>query len=266
MQHNGNGRSTAASSAKIVSRTDDDTYRVYDANMQGAVATVTVQGDTLDCSCGGRVRAEPGMSRPCDHLRTILERLPEEHGASGQPASLKQRGCQLLLKRSVSPDGRIDALSVELSTDVDPRDRDLLVRQGEYLLGLQERLAQTFMAEQAGAKSEPQRNGAVRSHAPALPESRDLPGQPARALSVGAMDTRYGRRFFLQVEVDGKRCRFFGSRAKVAKALGDAGYPIEPEALYDGLEVGIDCRARTEKSKDGRYTNVVALYRRNGVR
>ena len=54
-------------------------------------------------------------------------------------------------------------------------------------------------------------------------------------------------------------------RTKVAKALADAGYPIEPEALYDGLEVGVACRARTELSKDGRYTNVVALYRRNGV-
>ena len=260
MQQSDNGRSTPASSSMIVSRRDDDTYRVYDANMKGSVATVTVQGDELDCSCGGRARSEPGMSRACDHLRTILERLPDEHSAS-----LKQRGCQLLLKRSVSPDGRIDALSVELSTAVDPRDQDLLLRRGEYLLDLQERLAQTFRLGQADRRPKAGKNGHVQRQPDLRPQRHDLPGQPARALSVGAIDTRYGRRFFLKMEVDGKQCRFFGSRAKVAKALGDAGYPIEARALYEGLEVGIDCRARTKKSKDGRYTNVVALYRSNGA-
>ena len=132
----------------------------------------------------------------------------------------------MLLKRSVSPDGRIDSLSVEFSCPVGAVTASDIKAQAATILALQGEIAQGFLKVNGNGKNgAPPRNG------------NDAPNAvAAQLLAVASMNGRWGRRLFLNVLVNGQVLKFFGSEKQLAGALADAGYPdvgnvlAEPQA------------------------------------
>ena len=87
---------------------------------------------------------------------------------------------------------------------------------------------------------------------------------PARLIDVGTMNGQYGERYFLNVEVNGRRCRFFGTLNQIADAIAVAGRDLIAEEIEPGLRLNLPCKALTEKSADGRYVNVTRVLPANG--
>jgi hypothetical protein len=172
---------------------------------------------------------------------------------SGKPGN----GAALTLKRSVSPDGRIDSLSVEFSSPVDTLSADAIVERARDILGMQTAIVQGFR------KDQPPRNG--NNHAPngqpAQPpaDSNESAAVPARVLGVAGMDGKWGRRLFLTIEADGKIHRLFGKVNDLAQHLASIGFTGGAQNVAEGLALNLPCRITTKPSPDGRFQNVDRL-------
>jgi len=57
---------------------------------------------------------------------------------------------------------------------------------------------------------------------------------PAQLLAVGATETRFGRRLFISVKVNGKTLKLFGSDKQLADAVASAGYPDRTDLVEEG--------------------------------
>ena len=104
----------------IISPTDEG-YKVYSPASPAKCYLVSGSSEEPVCSCGA-----PGR---CAHIATVLEQLVSGKGTKQDPYELEERLAiqeegnsngvsHMLIKRSVSPDGRIDSLSVEFSSSV----------------------------------------------------------------------------------------------------------------------------------------------------
>lgn len=154
---------------------------------------------------------------------------------------------QMRVKRSVSPDGRIDSLSVEITSPLESLAPDELTRCAKEIIASEAEVVEVFLGKQQAetlprSKSRANGNGAK--------------GTPAQMLSVGGMDTEWGRRLFITFKVNGETARVFGSTRKVAGLLASAGTPLEESAIEEGLDLNIPCRVLTGKTKDGRYLSI----------
>ena len=151
----------------------------------------------------------------------------------------------MLIKRSVSPDGRIDSLSVELSHPVGGMPEEAILDQAQKTLGIQSQVVASFLGngQAAATAARGQDNGTVE----------------AVLRDIDAMETKYGRRLFINVGVGNKTLKFFGSEKQLSEALVGAGYEDHADAVQEGLLLNLPCQVITKPSDDGRYTNVVKL-------
>jgi hypothetical protein len=167
----------------------------------------------------------------------------------------------MTLKRSVSPDRRIDSLSVEFTLPVDGTSPDAAVDQAMNLLQIQEDITGAFRQSQGGNNGQegndpPRGNGNGNGQ-----NGQD--GAPARIVAISGMNTRYGWRLFLNVQVDGQQVKLFGNRQQLAQHLEDAGAGDFAGNIRSNVQIGRDCRAITRQ--DGRYLNIEKLLpARNG--
>jgi hypothetical protein len=151
----------------------------------------------------------------------------------------------MLIKRSVSPDGRIDALSVEFSCPVDQVSAKEVESRAQAILKLQSGIVEQFLNGK-GSRSKP---------GPELQGNSDE-SVPARMLSVGGSDGRWGRRLFITVDANGRRLRLYGSRKHLAAQIVAAGFPNLANEVEEGLDLNIPCRVVTKPSEDGRFLNI----------
>src|SRR5271157_5823167 len=135
-------RERAENGVLIASRADDG-FRVYSTDNPSERYFVKFDGERLTCTCPDFEFHKADRAWRCKHILAIepfdTENLPElpepaegvapKAGASNQPPngspSRKRRPpkeqtapISMLIKRSVSPDGRIDSVSVEFTTPV----------------------------------------------------------------------------------------------------------------------------------------------------
>ncbi len=164
-----------------------------------------------------------------------LDPVPERtvKVATGTPS-------RMTLKRSVSPDGRIDSLSVELSLPVAEQAQQETIVQARGCLTLQAAIVEQFLGGVSGTES-------------SAPVDRTA---PATLLGVRAMETRFGRRLFMNVQVNGETLKLFGSHKQLAEAIASAGFPDAALQVTEGLELNLPCRVTTKSSDNGQYTNV----------
>ena len=146
------------------------------------------------------------------------------------------------LKRSVSPDGRIDSLSVEFSCPVGKVSVDELRQRADKIIALQGDIAAGFLKENGNGK--PQR------------EVDTANAVPAQLLAVASMNGKWGRRLFINVLANGQVLKLFGSEKQLADAVSAAGFGSVAEHLADGLALNLPCRVVTKPSPDGKYTNI----------
>ena len=269
-------RERADNGALVVSRIEDG-FRVYSIHNPSRMYQVREDGGHWTCTCPDFAAHEADPDWRCKHILAATPALqpvaspvvPQSNGQPAvsefpQPATAPHPNgvAQLLIKRSVSPDGRIDSVSVEFSLPVTDHTRGDIKAKALAMLKLQKEIVAEFLklngtvhGNGTGTDARPVRSTPAQAHP--LP----INGQPvlARVLDIGSVNGKWGERLCLNVEVNGRTSRLFGSARQLSERIEKAGYTIAPEALTPGLRLNLACRATTKTSDNGRYLNVEAL-------
>ena len=246
----------------IVSRAEDG-FRAYLASHPNQQYLVSGKLDDPACACDAFAE-----DAACEHVRAVLQQFGEDAQvereereaiqAEGQPTpSAKRRRksngapAMMLLKRSVSPDGRIDSLSVELSCPIEQRSNADIKSRASSMLQLQTEIAKGFL----DTNGQPQSNGRQNGHHGNGNSNGRSNAQAilAKMVSIGA--TRNGK-FFISFQANGQGAKLFGNPRQLAQAIGAAGYQFGEEDIAEGIYLNLPCQVITKPSHDGRYVNV----------
>ncbi len=245
-------------------------WRVRSPHNPSQFYLVTTTENGVTCTCPDfQSHAAEGQAWTCKHMLAVqgyqANQSPaaptsdayadEERAAiqaEGSPEKEKAEPetvpAQMLIKRSVSPDGRIDSVSVEFTTAVGGLTPQRVKSHALRVLKLQNEIVQGYLKANGSPKPAEKTNGA----------------SPARLIDVGVMNTQYGERYFLNVEVNGRRARFFGTPNQIAYAIATAGKDLVAEEIEPGMRLNLPCKALTEKSANGKYVNVTRVLPANG--
>lgn len=234
----------------VIVRTEDG-FRVHVPG--GNAYYVTGSPEEPSCSCPDFEHHEGDPAWRCKHILAVLARNggPKESQETVPSATAPELAIpRMILKRSVSPDGKIDALSVEFSLPVNGSTSEAIETRAREVLGLQDAIAKGFLTR----NGRPQRTNG-------RPAPKPVTGEPidATILSIGGMDGKWGRRLFLTIEAQGRNLRVYGSRNQLAARLNDAGYSEMASELAEGLSLQLPCRVVTLPSTDGKYVNVARV-------
>ena len=263
----------ATANETLVAMRAEEGFRVYAPSDPGHTFTVSGTVSGPDCTCPEfQERIEEHPDFRCRHIRAVESQLPEGNedvpagGGNGTPVRSTPEGgthtgAQMLLKRSVSPDGKIDSLSVEFSCPVDGLTSEGILQRAGKALGLQDAIAATFLQEKHGRAPENGRGNGKRIGGGNGQGSRtDGNGYTqARLLDIGGMQTRVGWRMFINVEANGQTLKLFGNRQELGKHLVSAGYPDLAQNVNSGVELNVPCRAVIQPTDDGRYQNITQI-------
>lgn len=258
---------TATKSGPLIVGRAEDGFRVYAVRDRFTIYTVKDGA----CTCPN-FAARPDVA--CEHI-AAAERFQTMTNGSRNAGAEEKGGAamngehngdaQLVIKRSVSPDGRIDSLSVEFRTPVAGISSAAITATATKMLGAQRAIIAEFLAQTPkpnGQKPNGQRpNGTSAPH-----QDGESPTVPARVVGVGGMDGKWGRRLFLTIACDGGNLRLFGNRNQLADHLSAAGWRFAADDITEGVDLDIPCRVVTKPSPDGRYQNVERLLQANGPR
>src|SRR5204863_4897139 len=208
-----------------------------------------------------------------ENLPNVQEKkLVQEKSGPPKPGTPKRArrsangSAQMLIKRSVSPDGRIDSVSVEFSMPVSDISNGEIKEKALKTLQLQKEIVGAFLklnGEKAPANAAP-------TPAPVPHGNRgNGDGKPvfARMIDIGKVNGKWGERLCINVQVGDRRCRLFGSADQLALQIASAGYHMNPEDIEDGRRLNLACLVVTKPSDDGRYLNiarVVSLPKKGG--
>ncbi len=250
----------------VISETGEG-FRVYAPTGRSRPYLVTGTAHAPSCTCPDFQKHKEDPNWRCKHIVAVWRRLEaqdeEARAADGYeaqeraaianeggepprpPADSANGSAQMLIKRSVSPDGRIDALSVEFSCPVEKVSANEVKSRAQAILRLQRQVVEQFLNGK-GNRSRP---------APAPQEPSDA-SVPARLLSIGGTDGRYGRRLFITVDAEGRRLRLYGNRKHLADQILSTGFPRLADRIEEGAQLNVPCRVVTKLSEDGRFLNI----------
>ncbi|MBU6402264.1 MAG: hypothetical protein KGS61_18245 [Verrucomicrobia bacterium] len=258
----------------------DDGFRVCSPMNPAKQYAVTGAPDNPLCTCEEFQAHMDDPEFACKHIEAVQDHLRKQNhhddgnGEAGvaptnrlpqvpaAPATAKRgrsnghaspdRQAQMLLKRSVSPDGRIDSLSVEFTLPVGNIATSEIKQAAERTLQLQAEIVQGFLG--ATSKAGPSASARGTSAAPAGHSALAMPGEPAQILAVASMDTRKGHTLFLNVLVGKQTVKLFGDAQKLGEAVTAAGYPDVAPHIADGMSLNLPCRVVTRQN--GKYLNI----------
>lgn len=255
----------SASESLVVEKIDEG-YRVYSPANRNRLYLVTGTDDDPACTCADfRAHLEESGYR-CQHIDAVAQMAKAEPApettAQGSdpdppPASANGNGhgsesgaSLMMLKRSISPDRRIDSFSIEFSSPVPPgTSPEAVSRRAQNILAVQSGIVSYFLsANSAGRSDKPATKAASADNGDAI---------PGTMLEIGS--GKDGRSLFITFDVDGETMRFFGKKEELADAIRNAGYADRSQGIRRGKKLDLPCLVITEESKDGRYTNVVEV-------
>lgn len=265
--------------------TDDGTI-VYPASNSKDTNTVTGDPEHPSCTCEPFIDST-GPEFRCVHVDAVFGRLAPPDPEPPQPAAPAARALRavespspaptpaaspdsapatMLLKRSISPDGRIDSLSVELSVPVTSLSTSEIKSKAALSLALQGEIAESFLKDRRPTSATPPaRPAPTAAPAPQKPAPRppalDVPEEAVFGTATYAGRTKNQKVFFISIEVDGERYRFFGDRRKVRDILAMLGSDVAQDELWQGVKLDLPCRVTLKESRDGDYTNVDRVFR-----
>jgi len=262
----------------VISKTEEG-YRIYSIHSPSLVYLVRQEGERWTCNCQDFEYHNLDSDWQCKHILAVAASQQREGAGTLQPgngqtaappASLADGGptdtpakrdrknpdgsAQMVIKRSVSPDGRIDSVSVEFSMPVSDRTENEIKAKALKTLQLQREIVTTFL----------KLNGHAGAGAPSTPQAPPNGGNGspvfARMLDIGKMNGRWGERFFISFQVNGRNSRLFGSPKQLAEHIQAAGCDIEEGNIEAGLRLNLACRVTTKPSEDGKYLNVDKVF------
>jgi len=262
----------------IVSETEEG-FRVYSIHSPSRIYLVKQEGDRWTCNCPDFEFHKADTTWRCKHILAVapwqanktgeapastdqpfVEPPGSNEGAKQPPRRRKAQPdqptppvpVQMMMKRSVSPDGRIDSISVEFSLPVSGYSNSEIKQRALSTLELQKEIVGAFLKLNAQKPVV----GTSPILQPSKPEKSD--GKPvfARMLDIGKVNGKWGERLCINMQVNGRRSRLFGSAEQLAEYIRAAGYEIDPENIEEGLRLNLACRAVIKPSEDGKYLNV----------
>jgi hypothetical protein len=169
------------------------------------------------------------------------ERLAIQNESRIAPDQGRQAGpAVMLLKRSVSPDGRIDSLSVEFTAEVDGMAANEVADSAARLLALQTAIVKGFLD---GAKNG---NGSR----PEVVHDNGANGAAlAEMVGIGGTDGKWGRRLFISFQANGQSLRLYGNRTQLAEAIRNAGFARMAERIEEGVALRVPSRVITKRRR-----------------
>ncbi len=252
-------RERAENEPLVITQTDDG-FRVYSPANPGQSYLVSGDPEAPRCTCPDFEFHQADPQWRCKHILAALGQLnkPREQPNQGDAYQNEERlaiqnegrltdseATHMVIKRSVSPDGRIDSLSIEFSCPVENATVKEIRCRALKTLDMQSQIVESFLGhdgKQNGSRSGDANNG-------------EIP-RPARMLAIGGMTTKWGRRLFINVATNGQTLRLFGNRKQLADAIVAAGYPSLAERIEEGIQLNASCRITTKPSDDGKYMNI----------
>lgn len=168
----------------------------------------------------------------------------------------EQHAARMLVTRSLSTDGTLDAVSIKLELELDDLTMPEMKTLGLNALKLETEIIETFFGADVSL-SHPQ------DFATGYPLEDDDFGAdagaavPARLLDIGKTQNNA---YFVNVRVGAQTAKLFGSTRKLVRQLARAGLDLSPETISEKLALNFACRAITKPSTNGRYLQVVALF------
>ncbi len=250
-----------------------DGFRVHAPQNGRTVYTVGTDLNSPTCTCPDFQYHQADPDWRCKHILAVEHRfappappenLPAVSDTDEERAAIQEDGrpsrrprapratngtTTMLVKRSVSPDGRIDSLSVEFACPVDKAADGEVESQAATLIGLQAGIIRHFLAANGHAAARP-------TLVPAPAPTPAPVGTPAKLVRIDGMDGKYGRRLFLVVQSNGSMLRLYGSAKQLEDALTAAGFPDHTQLVAEGTALDLPCRIVTKPSPDGRYQNI----------
>ena len=233
----------------VIARIGED-FRVHSPGISRHTYVVSGIGQNPTCTCPDFEHHAEDPEWQCKHILAVLDKvsspdaapMPEERqggGFNGNGAT------QMLLKRSVSPDGRIDSLSVEFSAPLNGEPITDIEQNANRILSIQKRIVDQFLSRNGRGTARPEPDG-------------DESGQPIPAELVGVRgaDGRWGRRLFLTVRTGEGYLRLYGSRKQLAEHLTAAGYSEYARNIHEGLQLDLPCQIITRPTDDGKFINI----------
>ena len=241
-------------------------FRVYPAANPAAVAFVGGTAENPTCTCA-EFRSDAHEWGRCAHVAAVFGQNmngkahydPAAQNVPPNPAAVTngnghpENPVKLVLKRSVSPDGRIDSLSIEVHQTVEAGQSSETMQQAVNTLTLEDQIVGYFLQQRG--RPQPTSNGhSGNGHAPAGNGygSGDAP-VPAELTHIGGMQTKRGYSLFLNVRVNGQEARVFGSAQKLAGYISDAGYPPQNFPIVANQRLGLPCQAILDRNTNSKY-------------
>jgi len=166
---------------------------------------------------------------------------------------------RMCIKRSLSPDGRIDSVSVELDIPIDPEAADDIRTKAASALQLQTTIIREFLNIEPSQQPASNQQGNGRG-LKALPQTQDPVCQQALLKDIGSTESKWGKRFFINVEAAGRVLKLFGTEKQLSARIADAGFAVPISQITEGRILNIPCLAVTKPSPDGRYLNVEQVF------
>lgn len=235
-------------------------FRVYSPTDPRRTYTVRETEGRLVCSCPDFEKHAEDVEWRCKHVLAVErhegdryereERVAIQTEGKAAPAAEPAAPtpptapAQMFMKRSVSPDGRIDSLSVGVSWPIEGVPASEMKRRVERVLKMQAEVVERFL-KKTDETPDPQRV-----------ETESSQAAPARMLRIEGMDGRWGRRLFIAVETAGRTVRLFGTERQLGQAITDAGFPKVAAQVTEGTKLELPCRVVTKPTADGRYLNI----------
>ena len=255
----------------IISRTEEG-FQVFSSADPKKVYTVSGIPEAPRCTCPDY---QMGLGDPnwrCPHTLAVLSQWERHHGQPEptDPYAVEERlaiqeegslteeeyvmnqqngGPQMLIKRSVSPDRRIDSLSVEFSCAVNELPIEVIQENARNARRLQEEIVGEFLSTNRREQTPLAANGNAASQPVA-----------ARLMDVGGVDTRWGRRLFVNVEANGQTFKFFGTQKQLTDTITAIGFPDYAARVAEGATLNLPCQITTKPSDDGQYINVEKVF------
>ncbi len=272
----------AENGALVISKLEDG-FRVYAVSHPSNMYHVRQDGERLTCTCPDFEVHKADTTWRCKHILAVAPwqrrngngasasaekpaDKPEasETGANQPPHTPTLQSdhptppvpVQMMMKRSVSPDGRIDSISVEFSLPVSGYSNQEIKERALATLELQKEIVGSFLKLNGSKASPVLTQNSHQAQPPAKPVNGD--GKPvfARMIDVGKINTRRGESLCINFQVNGRTSRLFGSAQQLAEHIQAAGYDLDAANVEPGLRLALACRVVTKRSGDGRYLNV----------
>lgn len=242
----------------ILRRPDQNDFLVYSPTAPAKQYVVSSDEQGLTCSCPDFRSHQADPDWQCKHILAVCRQHGPPNNGEPRIATGSQSGggepSQLLIRRSVSPDGKIDSLSIEWSCPIDEWTHTEVTAHALKVLTVADNIVDQYL----GPKPEAPAPSRVPVPIPVrtLPPTNGHGLLPAQLVSVGGMDGRYGRRLYLQFESGAGPMRLFGSAKQLADALTQAGFAHLAGSVVEGQPLNVPCQVRTKPSPDGRFLNV----------